>query len=178
MRYIGIDGKCINYKLCILQTTVKMALSRAMPFLSLHFTAWCTELMALLIPKVAQQVWFTMAAAGEQEFLVSTSENKNNCSERDTEKGWFGLSQLRTIKSKCISCFDPHCNLHLCFANIFTANKAYWIILTVCGSGEQRVRERKWLVWLESGAREWKAEKEEVKTEWRAKTLRKTRGGE
>lgn len=122
--------------------------------LCLHFTARCTEPVELLIPKLAQQVWFPTVACGEQEHPVSASGNKN----RVTMKCWFGLSPSRTIKSKCISCFDPHCNPHLCSANTITANKAYWIILTVCGSGEERGRDRKW----QGG---WKVEREIEKQE-------------
>lgn len=66
--------------------------------------------------------------------------------ERRGERLIWGFSQSRTIKSKCISCFDPDCNLHLCFANTFTADRAYWIILTVCGSGQEGGIDRKWHV--------------------------------
>lgn len=143
---------------------------------SCHFyTVWCTESMEPVISRVAQQVWFTTAAAGEQELLVFISGNKNNNTEKDTEKGWLGLSQLTTIKSKCISCFDPRCNLHLFSANTFTANKAYWIILTVCGREEQWATENdreaaKWSEGMKSG-------REEVKTERWAKPWSKTQNG-
>lgn len=88
--------------------------------------------------------------------LLHKWKQKQSQNESESQEGWFRRSLSRTIKSKCISCFDPHCNQHLCSANTFTANKAYWIILTVCGSGEERPKMTGRLV---SGVREWKAEK-------------------
>lgn len=92
--------------------------------------------------------------------------------ERHGERLIWGFSQSRTIKSKCISCFDPDCNLHLCSANTFTTDRAYWIILTVCGSGQEGGIDRKWHVgwkveWWNEKWKKWG----EVKTERRAKIL-------
>lgn len=41
------------------------------------------------------------------------------------QKRLIPLSHHSTIKSKCISCFDPHCTLHLCSIEAFNANKVY-----------------------------------------------------
>lgn len=168
--YIYISSEKWWDWLCILKVTVKMALwtSHAVSFFlfvftsdsMMHWTSWAVSCPTSLIHRSCSRRTGTSS--------IHKWKHKQSSNERDTEKGWSGLSLSRTIKSKCISCVDPHCNPHLYSANTFTANKAYWIILTACGSGEERGRDRKW----QGG---WKVEQGNEKQESGSETERRAK---
>lgn len=129
------------------------------PYPSLLFIVWCTEAVELF--KVAHQVWFTTAAEGEQEHLVSTIGNKNNYSEIRGERLICACISRGPLKANTFPVLIPTIictsapQTHLLLIKLI---ESYWLC------AEATSERQKMTGWLENGVMEWKVEKRKLHT--------------
>lgn len=78
----------------------------------------------------------------KSESVVLQQNRNSSRNEHNDKNERFGVS-LYHHQKQMYFLFESLCNPHLCSASIFGANKAYLILLTECGSGEERRRDTK-----------------------------------